>query len=108
MPPIKMEWTMNLNTMLTVAGFLLTFIFGYGAYKAFETTTTLQLSEVRTQRVTDVSRMESRAAALEASINQLNIQDARQSEQIGAMLVYLQRIERTLDALVKNGNGSKP
>lgn len=103
-----MTWEMNLNTMLTLAGFSITLLTGYGAYTSFKAETvswklqlTQQVQEVKQERTQDVLQMRARADELSRDINMLSIQDARQMEQIAAMLAYLQRIERTLDALVK-------
>ena len=120
MPPIKMSWEMNINTLLTIGSFGVMMATGYGAYTSFKAETeawrketAAQITEIKVQTASDVARMESRAgadvtrmelraAALESSVNNLNIQDARQIEHIASMLVYLQRIEGTLDALVKS------
>lgn len=92
----------NINTYVIVAGFLVTMAINYGAYTAFRAETVSQLTEQKSQRAADVARMEARTAALESAVQGLSIQDARQIEQISAMLSYLQRIERTLDQLVKD------
>lgn len=102
MPPIK-DWGTNINTYVMVAGFLLTFGINYGAYTAFKAETLAQIAEMKTQRATDVASMERRTLALETAVQGLAVQDARQIEQITAMLAYLQRIERTLDQLVRDG-----
>lgn len=98
----RISWDMNINTFVTVAGFLLTLAFGYGAYTAFRAETMQQLADFRTQRAADVARMDAKTASLDAAVQNLSIQDARQIEQITAILSYLQRIERTLDTLVKD------
>lgn len=108
MSPPKMVWEMNINTLLTILGFLLTIGAGAMAYSSFETESRLrqtdltnQIVELKSQRISDVTRLDGRTNVLENNINNLNIQDARQIEQIAAMISYLQRIERTLDGLAK-------
>lgn len=101
------KWAMNINTWIMIAGFAITVGGGYGTYTSFTARIETQVAELKAQRGIDVARMEAKAAALDAAVQNLSIQDARQIEQINAMLSYLQRIERTLDTLVKESRNDQ-
>ena len=99
---------MNINTWITVMAFILTLIAGGMAYGAFKSYTETTINEMKVSSAAEnvrvqakMTTMETGIAGMQSSINLLNIQDARRTEQIASMLSYLQRIERTLDELVK-------
>lgn len=105
---MKVPESMNLNTWIALVGFGITLAGGYSTYTSFKSNTELwkqqvaaQVEELKAQRAEDVAYMRVRVEELSKDIQSLTVQDARQIEQISAMIVYLQRIERTLDALVK-------
>ncbi|HLP66391.1 MAG TPA: hypothetical protein VK181_02610 [Rhizobium sp.] len=102
------SWGMNINTWITLAGFLLTFVLGYGNLTAFQARIDTQIAEFKSQRATDVAEMKMKTSSLENSVNSLAIQDARQIEQINSILTYLQRIDRSLEALVEDKNRRTP
>lgn len=82
----------NLNTWLSIAGFALTIIGGSVALGRFQSETetgraalVVQIETLKQQQATDVLRIEARSQALETSIDNLEIRDARNDEQLTAM-----------------------
>lgn len=70
----------NINTWITLAGFLLTFVLGYGNLTAFQSRIDTQMTEFKVQRGADIARMEAKTALLDSAVQNLSIQDARQIE----------------------------
>lgn len=100
----RMSWDMNINTLLTIGGFALTIITGAMAYQSFKSETEawrasidLQIVENKSQRLADKAQIEARIALIEASINALNVTNARNDERMATILTYVQRIDRKLE-----------
>ena len=103
---------MNINSWIAIGGFAITLGGGWTTYVSFRTDTNAwktevaqQVDDLKDQRERDMTQMATKIAELDRALTALAVQDARQIEQIAAMLSSLQRIERNVDALVKMGDG---
>lgn len=105
----------NLNTWITLAGFVLTILVGAMALGRFQATTetsqaelTQQLDELKAQQARDTARFDTRAQNMEAAINTLNIRDARNDERMNSILETLRRIDAKLTAQEMRETGGRP
>jgi hypothetical protein len=93
MSPPKIDWRMNINTVITVVGFLLTIITGAMTFQSFKTS--MELWKDESDRRIVALEAEFEALGNEAEISRL--QNAVTAEKMANIISTLARIERKLD-----------
>ena len=89
----RMNWEMNINTWISIAGFLALLGTGISAYSGFKAETqewrkevASQLEGAKLQQAKDAARIDARAMAQEATINTLSMQNARSDARFDALV----------------------
>ena len=89
----RMNWEMNINTWISIAGFVVLLGSGVSAYSSFKAETeewrrevASQLEDTKVQQSKDAARIDARAAAQETTINALSMQTARSDARFDALV----------------------